>query len=43
MHRINITKYVQFLIILMILNNVLSAQSESKRKIRAQNRIRKTN
>ena len=38
MHRINITKYVQFfLIILMILNNVLSAQSESqKKKLEAQ-------
>ena len=38
MHRINITKYVQFfLIILMILNNVVSAQSESqKKKLEAQ-------
>ncbi len=38
MHRINITKYVQFfLIILMILNNVLSAQSEAqKKKLEAQ-------
>lgn len=33
MHRINITKYVQFFfIILMIFNNVLSAQSESQKK-----------
>lgn len=38
MHRINITKYVQFFfIILMIFNNVLSAQSESqKKKLEAQ-------
>ena len=38
MHRINITKYIQFfLIILMIFNNVLSAQSESqKKKLEAQ-------
>ena len=38
MHRINITKYVQFfLLILMILNNVVSAQSESqKKKLEAQ-------
>lgn len=38
MHRINIAKYIQFFfIILMILNNVLSAQSESqKKKLEAQ-------